>query len=128
MTGNIEPQKYTAEAREKWGNTEAYSEYTEKSRGYSKEQYASLAEEMNDIFTQFSDIMQNGEKPASDKAQSLVMKLQKHITDNYYTCTKDILAGLGQMYTLDERFKNNIDKNGGGTAEFVCNAIKVYCK
>ena len=38
-----------------------------------------------------------------------------------------ILAGLGQMYTQDERFKNNIDKNADGTAVFVCGAIEFYC-
>ena len=32
------------------------------------------------------------------------------------------------MYVFDERFKNNIDKNGDGTAEFVCEAIEIYCR
>ena len=53
--------------------------------------------------------------------------LQDHITQNYYLCTDEILAGLGQMYTQDERFKNNIDKNADGTAVFVCGAIEFYC-
>lgn len=47
--------------------------------------------------------------------------------ENYYLCTKKILAGLGHMYVFDERFKNNIDRNGDGTAEFVSEAIAVYC-
>ena len=55
-------------------------------------------------------------------------KLQDYITENFYHCTDDILAGLGQMYACDERFKNNIDKCGEGTAEFVSKAIEVYCK
>jgi hypothetical protein len=57
-----------------------------------------------------------------------VAKLQAHITENYYTCTDEILAGLGQMYAADERFKKNIDKYGEGTAEFVSKAIAIYCK
>jgi hypothetical protein len=57
-----------------------------------------------------------------------VKKLQNHITENYYTCTREILSGLGQMYTADERFKNNIDKHADGTAEFIGEAIKFYCK
>lgn len=63
----------------------------------------------------------------SDKAQALVNELQSYITENYYTCTKRILAGLGQMYVSDERFKNNIDKHIQGTAEFVRDAIEIYC-
>ena len=55
-------------------------------------------------------------------------KWQDFITENYYTCTNDILVGLGEMYVADERFKDNIDKHGDGTAQFMNNAIKVYCK
>lgn len=64
----------------------------------------------------------------SVEAQALVAKLQAHITANYYTCTDEILAGLGQMYVADERFSKNIDKYGEGTAEFVSNAIVVFCQ
>ena len=66
--------------------------------------------------------------PDSETAQRLVKKLQDYITTNFYHCTDDILAGLGQMYICDERFKNNIDKNGEGTAEFVSEAIKILSK
>ena len=62
------------------------------------------------------------------EAQALVAKLQAHITENYYTCTDEILAGLGKMYVADERFKKNIDKYGDGTAEFASEAIAVYCR
>ena len=62
----------------------------------------------------------------SAKAQSLVEKLQSHITENYYNCTNEILSGLGKMYVCDERFKNNIDKHGKGTSRFVCDAIDAF--
>jgi hypothetical protein len=64
----------------------------------------------------------------SAEAQALVTKLQAHITANYYTCTDEILAGLGKMYVADERFKKNIDKHCEGTAEFAADAIVVYCQ
>ena len=101
--------------------------YEEKTKSYSKEKWNILAGEMNDIFAEFAACMKSGEKPDSAKAQNLVKMLQDHITQNYYLCTDEILAGLGQMYTQDERFKNNIDKNADGTAVFVCGAIEFYC-
>ena len=64
----------------------------------------------------------------SVEAQALVAKLQAHITANYYTCTDEILAGLGKMYVDDERFKKNIDKYGEGTAEFASAAIEIYSR
>ena len=125
---NKDFEKYKAEAKENWGETDAYKEYSEKSKGYTEEKYNSLTDSMNDIFAEFASCMIRGKEPSSDEAQSLVQKLQSHITENFYTCTKKILSGLGQMYVLDERFKNNIDKHAEGTADFAQKAIKIYCR
>ena len=67
------------------------------------------------------------EAPEQTEAQKLVGQLQDYITANYYHCTKEILAGLGQMYVADERFRKNIDKHGDGTAAFISRAIAAYC-
>ena len=124
---NSEFDKYKAEAKEKWGKTDAYNEHAEKTKHYSKEKWNSLAEGMNDILAAFAACMKKGEEPDSTEVQNLVKTLQNHITENYYLCTNEILAGLGKMYVADERFKNNIDKNADGTAEFICEAIDSYC-
>ena len=124
---NSEFEKYKAEAKEAWGKTDAYKEHTEKTKHYSKDKWNNLAEEMNDILAEFAICMKNGEAPDSVEAQKLVKMLQNHITKNYYLCTGEILTGLGQMYLADERFKNNMDKHGDGTTEFISEAIKVYC-
>ena len=124
---NSEFEKYKAEAREKWGKTEAYKEHTEKTRNYSKQKWNDLAGEMDRIMAAFAMCMKKGETPNSAEAQQLVKALQAHITGSYYRCTNEILAGLGQMYVADERFKNNIDRHGEGTAEFIRDAINAYC-
>ena len=125
---NSKFEAYKAEAKERWGNTDAYRQHEEKTKAYSDGKWNALAGEMNKIFAAFHQCMQKGEAPASAEAQSLVKALQQHITDNYYPCTNEILAGLGQMYVADERFRDNIDTNGSGTAQFVAEAIKAYCK
>ena len=125
---NSELEAYKAEAKEKWGNTEAYAEYSEKAKGYSKERFADINTGLEYIFRDFAELMQSGVEPDSSEAQALVKKLQDYITENYYTCTDEILAGLGQMYVADERFKNNIDKYASGTAEFASKAIRIYCE
>lgn len=80
------------------------------------------------VFAKFAACKQNRNPADSDEVQALVKELQNYITENYYTCTNEILAGLGKMYVADERFKTNIDKNADGTAEFVQEAIEIYCK
>ena len=125
---NTEFKSYKEEVKEKWGNTEAYKEYSEKSKNYSKENFNALTDGMNDIMKEFSVSMNNGASFDSTDAQNLVKKLQSYITENFYTCTNEILAGLGQMYVADERFKDNIDKHSQGTAEFISKAIEYYCR
>lgn len=77
------------------------------------------------IFKDFSNI--KNLNPSDTKVQNFVAKWQNHITKYYYKCTNEILQCLGKMYINDERFKENIDKNGEGTAEFMSKAIKIYC-
>lgn len=118
--------EYEIEAKERWGNTDAYRESEEKTKGYSDDKWADVTERGNDILKCFGKCRHLS--PESDDAQSLVKEWQQHITDSFYNCTDEILYGLGQMYVYDERFKENIDKNGEGTAEFMSAAIEVYCK
>ena len=114
---------YENEARERWGNTDAYREHEQKTKNYTKEKWAEANDGLMAIFAEFAVCMGSGASTDSAEAQALVAKLQAHITANYYTCTDEILAGLGKMYVADERFKKNIDKHGDGTAEFVAEAI-----
>ena len=108
--------------------TDAWKEHAQKTKDYSKGQWQSAEEGLNAIFGEFALCMKEGHDAESEKAQTLAAKLQSYITDNFYTCTKQILAGLGQMYVMDKRFTANIDKNGEGTADFVSRTIGIYCQ
>ena len=121
-------KKFDGEICERWGNTDAYREHEQKTRDYTKEKWAEVNEGLLAIFAEFAACKDSGASADSAEAQALVTKLQAHITANYYTCTDEILAGLGKMYVADERFKKNIDKYGEGTAEFAANAIAAYVK
>ena len=121
-------KNYTAEARERYGNTVAYKEHEQKTKNYTKEKWAEANDGLMAIFAEFAACKQSRASTDSAEVQALVIKLQAHITANYYTCTNEILAGLGKMYVADERFKKNIDKYGEGTAELASEAIEVYCR
>lgn len=120
-------KKYDTEAQMRYGNTEAYREHTEKTKSYTKEKWADVNEGLMAIFGEFATCMKSGADVSSATAQSLVRKLQAYITDNYYTCTREILAGLGKMYVCDGRFTENIDKHGEGTAKYAAMAIEEFC-
>ena len=116
-------ETYNAEVQARWSKTEAYKEYLQKVKGYSADKQKLLISGMDCIMKKFSACMKNGCSAESDEAQLLVKELKQYITDSFYTCSNEILMGLGNMYTQDERFKNNIDKHSEGTAEFIKNAI-----
>ena len=117
---------YKTQARARWGNTDAYREHEQKTKNYTKEKWAEANDGLMAIFAEFAACKDSGASADSVEAQALVVKLQKHITENYYACTDEILAGLGKMYVADERFKKNIDKCGEGTAEFAAEGIRIY--
>ena len=119
-------KNYETEARSRWGNTDAYREHEQKTKNYTKEKWAEATDGLMAIFAEFAACKQSGASADSVEAQELVAKLQAHITANYYTCTDEILAGLGKMYVADERFKKNINKYGEGTAEFAAEGIRIY--
>ena len=121
-------KSYETEARELYGDTVAYREHEQKTKNYTKEKWSEANDGLMAIFAEFAACKDSGASADSTEAQALVANLQAHITANYYTCTNEILAGLGKMYVADERFKKNIDKCGEGTAEFANRAIGAFCK
>lgn len=119
--------EYAAQAKASWGTTTAYKEFEEKSKGRTKEEDKKIYQGMIDIFAEFGAIRNTD--PASGDAQALVRKLRDYITAHMYTCTKEILSGLGKMYASGGDFTKNINSYGGeGTAEFASQAIEIYCR
>lgn len=122
-----EIDRYAAQAKAKWGNTSAYQEFEQKTAGQTQAKMRSDGDTLMDIFAEFGQMRHLS--PASPEAQALVSKLQSFINDHYYTCTKQILRGLGQMYVAGDSMTENIDRAGGpGTAEFASRAIELFCQ
>ena len=120
-----EIKKYTEEAKKRWGSTGAWQEF--EAKGITPQQVRENAAGLMEIFARFGAIRNTS--PASREAQALTAKLQAFITAHYYTCTKEILRSLGQMYIAGGSMTENIDSAGGaGTAQFAHAAIEEFCK
>lgn len=124
---HTELDQYAQEVKERWGGRLAYAESREKLKGKTKEEVDAMGAEMMEIFTRLGQ--KRGQRADSPEVQALVKELQDFISGHYYTCTDEILAGLGEMYVADERMKANIDRAGGeGTAAFAAQAIQSHVK
>lgn len=119
--------EYAAQAKAAYGQTEAYREFEEKSKQRTTIEEQQIASDFMDLFREFGSMLSFD--PNCGQAQRQVKKLQDYITEHYYTCTEEILRGLGNMYAACGSMTENIDKTGGkGTAAFVSQAIHHYCK
>jgi DNA-binding transcriptional MerR regulator len=116
---------YTEEARAKWGNTAAYGESEARGAKRSKAENNAVMSGAGKIFEEFAALRTKA--PSDPQVQAAVARWQAFITDNFYSCTDEILSGLGKMYVADSRFTENIDSYGQGTAQFLSDAIRVYC-
>lgn len=122
-----ELDRYAAQAKEKWGKTDAYKEFEQKTAGQTRQQQRADGDALMDIFAQFGAV--RSLSPDDAQVQALVAQLQAFISAHYYTCTRQILQGLGMMYIAGDSMTENIDRAGGeGTAQFVHEAIQFYCK
>lgn len=119
-------EQYAEEAKSRWGNTDAYRESTKRAAQWTEVDKKRMEAESGEIFSGFAALV--GTDPADARVQELVARWKAFISQSYYNCTNEILAGLGQMYIADERFMKNIDKFGAGTAKLMSDAIAVYCK
>lgn len=120
-------EEYAQQAKEKWGATQAYKEYEEKTKSHTPQQTAQAADGLMAHFVRLGKLTHLA--PESEEVQQIIAELRQYITDNYYTCTPEIFASLGQMYCAGDSMTENIDKAGGaGTAQFAADAIAVYCK
>ena len=118
--------EYARQAKESYGNSPAYKEFEQKSKGRSKEEEKSLGIGMMELFAGFGKLLELS--PEADTVQQKVTELQAYITKNFYTCTPEILSSLGEMYAGGGSMTDNINEYAGeGTAEFAAKAIRIYC-
>lgn len=117
--------QYAQEVKERWGSTAAYAESLEKLKDKTKEEKAAIGGGLMELLAQIGALKEQA--PDSEPVQQKVAEVQTYITEHFYHCSDEILAGLGQMYVGDERMRQNIDNAGGeGTAAFAARAIEAY--
>ena len=120
-----EIEKYKSEVISRWGNTKEYKESETKTKNYDNNKWEEINSDTNNILKEFANFRHLS--PDCENVQNLVKQWQLFVCKNFYDCSNEILRQLGEMYIADNRFKENIDKNGEGTAEFMSRAIKIYC-
>mgnify|MGYP001474651801 CR=1 FL=1 len=121
--GEFDPARYEDEARERWGDTEAYRESQRRAAGYTKEDWRRIKAETDDLYRRFAEAMRSGVAADSPEAMDLAEEHRRQINEWFYDCGYEMHRGLAEMYVTDQRFTENIDRNGEGLAAYLREAI-----
>lgn len=118
--------EYARQAKAAYGKTAAYQEFEQKNSQRTQAENQSINLAFSNLFAQFCTLREL--PPDAPKVQQHVKALQDYITANFYACTDEMLRLLGQMYVGGGEMTENIERAcGAGTAEFVHQAIEIYC-
>jgi DNA-binding transcriptional MerR regulator len=124
MFDGFEPEKYEEEAKQRWGNTDAYKESSRRTRKYGEKDWAAINAESDAIFNDAAKAMAAGAKPDSAEGKALAGRHRAHIDRWFYPCPPNMHAALADMWEADERFKSNIDKHGAGLTAWLASAVR----
>jgi len=123
MFDGFNPQDHEEEARQRWGHTEAYQESTRRTKGYGKPEWEAIRNESEAIYARLRDLMQQGAAVTDPAVQRVVEDHRLHLDRWFYSCSKKMHAGLGEMYVADSRFTANLEKVAPGFACYLRDAI-----
>ena len=119
---------YAAEAKERWGETDAYKESQRRMAGYSKEDIAKAQKAMQDATGLVLEAMKAGLPANSAEAMAGAEAHRRSISDYWYECTYEIHTGLATMYLSDPRFKAHYESQQAGLAKYIHDAIIANAK
>lgn len=115
---------YEAEARERWGHTEAYRASARRAKSYAEADWERIGREAADIEQAFVEALAAGAPAEGERASDVAEEARLHIGRWFYPCSHRMHAALADMYTADERFRAHYEEQAEGLADYVAAAIR----
>lgn len=119
----FDPQAHEAEAEQRWGGTQAWSESRRRTKAYGKSEWQQIKAEAQRIESEFAELMQAGVAATSPRALELAEEHRRHISRWFYECSPRMHRGLGEMYVADQRFADHYEQRAPGLAAYVSAAV-----
>jgi hypothetical protein len=119
----FDPADHDDEARERWGDTDAYRESARRTKDYDAEQWRTIKAEAAEVATRLAELLAAGELATGAAAMDAAEAHRAHVTRWFYDCTPEIHRGLGAMYVAEPRFTSYWDDREDGLAEFARDAF-----
>jgi MerR family transcriptional regulator, thiopeptide resistance regulator len=121
--GNHDPEQYADEARDRWGDTDAYRQSAQRTSRYGKDDWVRIKAEAEAVTQRFADLFAAGAPADGPEAADAVRAHREHISRWFYDCSPQMQRGLAEMYVADDRFRRNYDDRAAGLAQWIHDAI-----
>jgi len=121
--GDRGPDQYADEARDRWGDTEAYRQSAQRTSSYSKDDWVRIKAEGEALTQRLADLFAAGSQAAGAEAAAAVREHREYISRWFYDCSPEMQRGLAEMYVADDRFRRNYDDRAPGLAQWFHDAI-----
>lgn len=121
----FDPADHDAEARERWGDTEAYRESARRTKEYGPDDWRRIKAEADANFAAMVATFEAGADASSDEAVAHAEAFRAHVSRWFYDMPPAMLPALGDMYAADPRFRATYEGTDGerpGMAEWVRDA------
>jgi hypothetical protein len=115
--------QYEAEAKERWGDTDAYKISTARVAKYSESDWETQKAEQQAAVDLFINAMNAGLPADSSEAAEAAEAHRMQIDKWFYPCSHEMQFGLAKMYVADERFAKYYNDQAAGLAQYVHDAI-----
>jgi MerR family transcriptional regulator, thiopeptide resistance regulator len=123
MFEGFDPSEYEDEARDRWGDTDAYRESARRTQAYGEAEWNEIRAESEAIVRELIELMRAGEPAGGPAARALAERHRAHISRWFYLCSPRMHRGLGEMYIADERFTSTYEHQAEGLAAYLHDAI-----
>lgn len=120
----FDPSEFEAEAEKRWGDTDAWSESSQRAKKYGETEWRRIKDEMNSIWSDAAEAMNAGEASDGDVARAIVERHRQHVERWFYPLSPTGHVNLADMWEADDRFKTNIDKFGAGLTPWIASAVR----
>ncbi len=121
--GDFDPAEHEADAKARWGESEAYKESARRTRRYTKDDWARFKTESDAVNEAIAALMDEDVAPDDPRAMDVVERHRLLIDTWFYPCPAEMHEQLGRMYVEDARFTATCEKIRPGMAEYLRDAM-----
>ena len=124
----FDPDQYAAEAKQRWGHTDAYKISARRTKSYTEADWQQMKDEQAAIYADALAAREAGVRPDEPRAMDVAERHRLSIDRWFYPCGLQMHCGLADLWEADRRYADNIDKFGAGLTEYLAAAVRANAK